>query len=84
MGELGENESQYHRDLGEYIYRKNNKARVITIGTLSKNISSECNGKHFDTIEDAILHIKTFSKNTKNFLKASRSMKFEKIIELLK
>ena len=84
MGELGENESQYHRDLGEYIYRKNNKARVITIGTLSKNISSECNGEHFDSIEDAISYIKTFSKNTKLFLKASRSMKFEKIIELLK
>ena len=83
MGELGKNEIQYHKELGEYIYKKNNKAKVITIGTLSKNISSECNGKHFDSIENAISHIKTFSKNTRFFLKASRSMKFERIIELL-
>lgn len=84
MGELGENEIQYHKELGEYIYKKNQTANIITIGNLSKYISFACNGKHFDSIENATLYIKTFPKNMKLFLKASRSMKFEKIIDLLR
>lgn len=84
MGELGENEIYYHEDLGKYISKKNPNAKILTIGNLSKNISQNCNGKHFENIEDAVLYIKTNVKNsTKLFLKASRSMKFEKIIELL-
>ena len=80
MGELGENEVQYHRELGEYIYKKNSKAKIITIGNLSKNVAEP----NFATIEEAVEYIKNnISKNTKLFLKASRSMKFEKIIELL-
>ncbi len=82
MGELGENEVQYHSELGLYIYNKNPDAKIITIGSLSKNISEKCGGKHFDNIDDAISYIKSnISKNTKIFLKASRSMKFEQIIE---
>ena len=81
MGELGENEVQYHKELGEYIYKKNSKAKVITIGNLSKNVAEP----NFATVEEAVEYIKNnISKNTKLFLKASRSMKFEKIIELLK
>ena len=84
MGELGENEVQYHKDLGKYIYGKNSSASIITIGNLSKNISDECNGKHFETIEDAVNYIKAnINPQNKLFLKASRSMKFEKIIESL-
>lgn len=81
MGELGENEVQYHKELGEYIYKKNSKVNIITIGNLSKNIAEP----NFSTDEEAVEYIKNnVSKNTKLFLKASRSMKFEKIIELLK
>ena len=81
MGELGENEVQYHKELGEYIYKKNSKVNIITIGNLSKNIAEP----NFSTVEEAVEYIKNnVSKNTKLFLKASRSMKFEKIIELLK
>lgn len=85
MGELGDGEIRYHEELGNYIYQKNQSAKIITIGTLSKNISNNCSGKHFDTIENAIDYIKKEIPNdTKIFLKASRSMKFERIIELLK
>ena len=89
MGELGENEVQYHKELGEYISTKikNQNSMIISIGTLSKNITdaiSTCNTKHFETIENSIEFIKTNVRtNSKIFLKASRSMKFERIIELL-
>ena len=84
MGELGENEVQYHRELGEYIYKKNPSARILTVGKLSKNISEACNGKHFNDIESVVEYIKTdVSKTSKIFLKASRSMKFENIITIL-
>lgn len=85
MGELGENEVQYHKELGKYIAEKNLSGKILTIGTLSKNISEACNGTHFETIQDAVNHIKAETKNgTKIFLKASRSMKFEQIIDFLK
>lgn len=85
MGELGENEIKYHSELGLYIYNKNPKAKIITIGVLSKHISEECGGKHFDNIDEAVCYIKSdINKNTKIFLKASRSMKFEQIIEKIR
>ena len=88
MGELGVNEIQYHKELGEYINNKpnlNQNAKIISIGTLSKNITNsitKCVTKHFQTIEEAIPYIRE-NANTTIFLKASRSMKFEKIIEEL-
>lgn len=91
MGELGENEIQYHKELGEYI---NNHKKlspntvVITIGSLSKNISDaiiNCKSEHFEELEMAVKYIKSnVSADYKLFLKASRSMKFERIIELIK
>lgn len=90
MGELGENENEYHRELGQYIntHKKlNPKTTIITVGELSKNISDEiknCKSTHFTNIPQTIDYIKqNISKNTKIFLKASRSMKFERIIEEL-
>ena len=81
MGELGENEIQYHKELGEYIFKKNPKAKVLTVGDLAKNIAEP----NFETVEDVVEHIKNnIPKESKIFLKASRSMKFERIIELLK
>lgn len=79
MGELGENEIKYHKELGDYIQTKGMK--VFTVGELSKNILPAL---HFDTVEDVSEYIKNnISKDKKIFLKASRSMKFERIIELL-
>ena len=84
MGELGKNEVNYHKDLGRYIFNKNPKAKVITIGSLSKNIANECYGKHFDSLEEASVYIKNnIDNSSKLFLKASRSMKFEQIIDFL-
>ena len=80
MGELGENEVQYHKELGNYIYSKNANAKIITIGNLAKNIAEP----NFETIEEAVEYIENnIPKESKLFLKASRSMKFERIIELL-
>ena len=91
MGELGENEIKYHKELGEYINSNNlldKNAKILTIGNLSKEISTQirnCYSKHFDNIEDIIPFIKeNIEKSSTIFLKASRSMGFEKIIELLK
>ena len=91
MGELGEKEVQYHKELGNYIngHKKLAKnASVLTIGDLSKNISDmviNCNSQHFTSIEEAVDYIKAnITPDNKLFLKASRSMKFERIIEALK
>lgn len=90
MGELGENEIKYHKELGEYINNKinlNKNSVIISIGSLSKNITDKitnCKTIHFNSIEDASKYIKeNINKNTTLFLKASRSMKFERIIEFL-
>ena len=85
MGELGEDEIRYHRELGEYINHKGIGKTVISIGSLSENITDACGGVHFDTVEEAVDFIrKNVSKDKKIFLKASRSMKFERIIKELK
>ena len=90
MGELGKDEIKYHRELGEYIDSKTNlnvNSKIISIGTLSKNITDaikKVETKHYSTIEDAIPYLKSSVKSPSIlFLKASRSMKFERIIELL-
>lgn len=90
MGELGENEINYHKALGDYINSMktlNPGTIVITIGNLSKNISDNihnCKSEHFENIENAVKYIKTnIDKDYNLFLKASRSMKFEQIIENL-
>lgn len=91
MGELGENEIKYHKELGEYINkhpRLASNATVLTIGDLSENISNEitnCKAIHFNKMEDAVKYIKdNILLGTRLFLKASRSMKFENIISTLK
>ena len=91
MGELGDDEIRYHKELGIYINAHKNLTddiMVLSIGNLSKYITDEvkkCYSKHFETIEDAVDFIKNnVIKQRKIFLKASRSMKFERIIEELK
>ena len=85
MGELGHEEVRYHRELGEYIGKKGIGNTVLSVGNLSKNITDACGGKHFETVEDVVKYIcQHVTKDKKIFLKASRSMKFERIIEELK
>ena len=87
MGELGVDEVMYHKELGEYINSKSNlnkNAKIISIGTLSKNITdaiTKCETHHFDSTEEGVNYLKNnVSPPTTLFLKASRSMKFENII----
>lgn len=90
MGELGENEVKYHRELGEYINSHRNLksgALILSVGELSKHITDgikNCRSHHFSNLEEASGFIKkNIGDKTKIFLKASRSMKFERLIELL-
>ena len=90
MGELGDEEIRYHRELGGYINNHKNlkpDTIVLSLGSLSKYITEEiknCRSKHFDRIEELVGFIqKEIPQDSKIFLKASRSMKFERIIESL-
>ena len=87
MGELGEQEILYHKELGKYINNHpqlDKKAFIISVGSLSKYITDEirnCKAVHFDTTEQGVNYIKkNIERKTILFLKASRSMKFENII----
>lgn len=90
MGELGENEVEYHKQVGQYINLHkalDKNTTVISVGELSKNITSQiinCNSYSFETVDDVVMYLqKNISSNATIFLKASRSMKLERIIELL-
>lgn len=89
MGELGENETFYHKKVGKFINDKNKpNAKILTVGNASKNISDEIKvyfTKHFKTNEDVARYIlANIEIGTTIFLKASRSMKFEEILTYLK
>ncbi len=88
MGELGDDEIKYHKELGEYINSHQNLKQdvvVLSVGSLSKYITDEiknCCSVHFETIESLVDFIKhNVPADFKLFLKASRSMKLERIIE---
>lgn len=90
MGELGENEALYHKQVGEYLSTINNKAKYLVVGNLAKEIGKE--------LEKAGLQVEFFNDNKEVseyilsninseetlFLKASRSMKFEQIIDYIR
>lgn len=93
MGELGRDENFYHRQIGEFILNKlneNNHVKIITVGNLAKEITQKINektdlSKFFETNEEAVKYIKNnIEKGSTIFLKASRSMKFEEIVNGLK
>ena len=90
MGELGENEIEYHKELGLYINSKkspDSKVTILSAGNLSKYITDMITNypvRHFETLKDAAEYIKiNINKNETLFLKASRSMKFENLITYL-
>ncbi len=84
MGELGEQETEYHKKTGEFIDNFDCDC-VITTGELAKNINPlkiktlHCNSKK--EVSDFIKG--NFEKGTNILIKASRFMKFEEIIEEL-
>jgi len=91
MGELGENEKDLHRDVGKFIAKLNlADAKFIFVGDLSVYIADELekNGvevKIFKNTDKASRYIiENINSDTTILLKASRSMKFEDIIENLR
>ena len=91
MGELGENSAKYHSQIGEFINshpKISSNTVVLTVGELSKEISNKinkCMTKNFENIMQVADYILK-NKNIGNilFFKASRSMKFEEIINKIK
>ncbi|MBR6723352.1 UDP-N-acetylmuramoyl-tripeptide--D-alanyl-D-alanine ligase [bacterium] len=90
MGELGENEVQYHKEVGEYLAKLNYKVKYLTVGNLAKEIGKILTSKNidvssFDSNSQAACYILENLNNSYTiFLKASRSMKFEQILEEIK
>ena len=92
MGELGENEVELHKEVGDFLGKKfqGKFAKFFTVGNLADYIGKE--------LEKFGFEVKNFANNIETsryildnlhggitiFLKASRSMKFEEIIENLK
>lgn len=93
MGELGENEVEFHKEVGKYLSSKVNNinnVKFILVGKLAAEIGKELakSGIHtsyFNNNKDVALYIlDKLNVGTTIFLKASRSMKFEEIINNLK
>lgn len=85
MGELGEYEKDYHKEIGKYL---NNFSFdfLVTVGNLAGLIKPEkqINCKNFADNKSAAEYIRSnIEKGANILLKASRSMKFEEIIEEL-
>ena len=84
MGELGKDEITYHEQIGEYL---NNCSfdYLITCGNLAANIRTKnIPYKNFSDKKELAKYLKENFKNGADILlKASRSMKFEEIIEEL-
>lgn len=87
MGELGKDSIMYHKNIGEFLssYYKEG-IEVLTVGELAKYIlkASNFEGKSFNTNDECAKYITDNIKpNTTILLKASRFMKFEKIMEMV-
>ena len=87
MKELGNKEVMLHGEVGFYINDRPVDV-LITVGQLAKTIgecASSVEVHHFDTLEQILEEIDTIlHKNDTILVKASHSMHFEKITELLK
>ncbi len=90
MGELGEDEIDLHKQVGIELNKiAPLETKFITVGTLSLNIAQALKEKYNTT---SVLNNKEAAQTLKNiapqganiFFKASRSMKFEEIIDYLK
>lgn len=90
MGELGEDEVLYHRQVGEYLANFRQKVKYLTVGNLAGEIAKVLINKGFDAecfnSNEEVSRYILDNSNIGNtiFLKASRSMKFEQILENVK
>ena len=92
MGELGDKEVEFHREVGDYLgnKKKNKHVKFITVGKRAKYTGEELAKFGFDvtSFEDNLATSRYILDNldvgTTIFLKASRTMKFEEIIQSVK
>lgn len=93
MAELGEKEIEYHQKIGNFLTKKikeNESIDVITVGSLANEITKILNKNNISSInfDDNLQTSRYILDNVKIgttiILKASRSMKFEEILENLK
>lgn len=90
MGELGEKEVYYHQEVGEFIKKHvDSEVKILTVGNLASEITKVLEGnvfsKNFDTTKDVASYIlANIDRSNTIFLKASRSEKFEEIVNYLK
>ena len=84
MGELGDDAVKYHVETGEFLNDFDFEA-LLTCGELSKNISPNKGGcVHFTDKKTLAQYLaRKYKDGAYILLKASRSMKFEEIIEEL-
>ena len=87
MKELGGNEIEYHREVGKYLSKLNKNVKYLTVGNLAKEIGKELENNgfeahYFNSNKDASCYIlENLNKDNTIFLKASRSMQFEEILD---
>lgn len=90
MGELGEDEIKYHREVGTYLAGLNKNVTYYMVGSLAAEIGEQLKGKGFEvksfkSNEEVSCYIlENLNDSYTIFLKASRSMKFEEILENVK
>ena len=89
MGELGEQEAQLHSQVGEALAKiAPEGTKFLTVGNLSRNIADALKGfdvTSVDTNKEAAEFLQKHAPKGSNvFLKASRAMKFEEIINDIK
>ena len=91
MGELGDNEEFYHREVGRFLAGLNIKnVKYMLVGNLAEEIGKELENTGFEThyfndnqsVARYILDNSIVGNTI--FLKASRAMKFEEIIEMIR
>ncbi|MBQ4646823.1 MAG: UDP-N-acetylmuramoyl-tripeptide--D-alanyl-D-alanine ligase [Candidatus Gastranaerophilales bacterium] len=85
MGELGKDEIMYHKQVGEFLSQYSD-ITLLTVGTLARHIArnTTLESIEFENNEQCAKYIvENIKKDTTILLKASRSMKFEQIIEMV-
>lgn len=87
MGELGEKELEYHREIGGFLVENTKDFSVFTVGPLANEITKKMNESGFsstnfeDNLQTSRYILDNVEKGTTIILKASRAMKFEEIIQ---
>lgn len=86
MGELGKDSIIYHKQIGEFLSQYSD-IELCTVGNLARHIArnTTLNSKEFENNEKCAQYIASNApEGATILLKASRSMKFEQIIDKLK